>query len=41
MRVRNYERWVMHMEGLKRIVQLSGGVEALESCPAVRQSLFM
>ncbi|RYP06269.1 hypothetical protein DL764_003245 [Monosporascus ibericus] len=41
MRVRNRERWTMHMKGLDKVVQLGGGVEALDSCPPVRQSLFM
>ncbi|RYP84717.1 hypothetical protein DL770_005169 [Monosporascus sp. CRB-9-2] len=41
MRVRNRERWTMHMKGLDKVVQLSGGVEALDSCPPVRQSLFI
>jgi hypothetical protein len=41
MRVCNLERWTMHMEGLDKVIQLGGGVEALDSCPPVRQSLFM
>ncbi|SPO01858.1 uncharacterized protein DNG_04531 [Cephalotrichum gorgonifer] len=41
MNVRNRERWTMHMKGLDRLVQLSGGVETLDSCSPVRQSLFM
>ncbi|KPM44418.1 hypothetical protein AK830_g2108 [Neonectria ditissima] len=41
MRVGNRERWTMHMKGLDNVVQLGGGVEALDSCPPIRQSLFM
>ncbi|GKT42518.1 uncharacterized protein ColSpa_02699 [Colletotrichum spaethianum] len=41
MRVRSRERWTMHMKGLDKVVQLFGGTEALDSCPPVRQSLFM
>ncbi|KAK4151637.1 hypothetical protein C8A00DRAFT_45210 [Chaetomidium leptoderma] len=40
-RVRNRERWTMHMKGLERVVQVSGGVEALDLCPPIRQSLFI
>jgi hypothetical protein len=29
------------MDGLAKVVQLAGGVDALESCPPIRQSLFM
>ncbi|KAK1766362.1 hypothetical protein QBC33DRAFT_94613 [Phialemonium atrogriseum] len=41
MRVCNRERWTMHMKGLDKVVQLGGGVEALDSCPPIRQSLFI
>ncbi|KAJ4248349.1 hypothetical protein NW762_012678 [Fusarium torreyae] len=41
MRVGNTEKWLMHMAGLERIIELGGGIEALESCPSIRQSLFM
>ncbi|KAF4973376.1 hypothetical protein FSARC_354 [Fusarium sarcochroum] len=41
MRVGNTEKWKMHMAGLERIVELGGGVEVLESCLAIRQSLFI
>jgi hypothetical protein len=29
------------MDGLVNVVELAGGVDALESCPPIRQSLFM
>ncbi|KAH6682212.1 hypothetical protein F5X68DRAFT_24476 [Plectosphaerella plurivora] len=41
MRAGNQERWEMHMKGLARIIQLSGGIETLEACPPIRQSLFI
>lgn len=31
----------MHMEGLQRLIQLDGGVTILDTCPPIRQSLFM
>ncbi|KAH6954298.1 hypothetical protein DER45DRAFT_540439 [Fusarium avenaceum] len=41
MRVGKSDSWMMHMAGLERIVQLAGGVEVLDSRPAIRQSLFI
>ncbi|KAL1873443.1 hypothetical protein VTK73DRAFT_988 [Phialemonium thermophilum] len=41
MRVGDRDRWTMHMEGLRRLIQLGGDVELLGACPAVRQSLFI
>ncbi|KAF4460086.1 alcohol dehydrogenase [Fusarium albosuccineum] len=40
-RASNHEGWIMHMRGLETIVILYGGVEALESHQALRQSLFL
>ncbi|WZH47024.1 uncharacterized protein QYS62_008157 [Fusarium acuminatum] len=41
MRVGKSDSWMMHMAGLERIVELAGGVEVLDSRPAIRQSLFI
>ncbi|KAF4445788.1 hypothetical protein F53441_10537 [Fusarium austroafricanum] len=41
MRVGNSESWMMHMSGLERLVELAGGVQQLDSRPAIRQSLFI
>ncbi|KAG9253145.1 uncharacterized protein F5Z01DRAFT_175790 [Emericellopsis atlantica] len=37
----NLEGWTVHMRGLESIVALHGGVEALQSHLALRQSLFL
>ncbi|KAG4286314.1 hypothetical protein FPRO06_07574 [Fusarium proliferatum] len=41
MRAGNSESWMVHMAGLERIVAMAGGVEELDSRPAIRQSLFI
>ncbi|KAF4418826.1 hypothetical protein FACUT_11697 [Fusarium acutatum] len=41
MRAGNLESWMVHMAGLERVVEMAGGVEELESRPAIRQSLFI
>ncbi|KAG6997060.1 hypothetical protein FocnCong_v016118 [Fusarium oxysporum f. sp. conglutinans] len=41
MRAGNSESWMVHMAGLERIVEMAGGVEELDSRPAIRQSLFI
>ncbi|OAA72378.1 alcohol dehydrogenase [Cordyceps fumosorosea ARSEF 2679] len=41
MRVHNFGRCKMHLDGLSKIVDLCGGLEALESCNAIRQALFI
>ncbi|KAF5987927.1 hypothetical protein FCOIX_720 [Fusarium coicis] len=41
MRAGNSESWMVHMAGLERIVEMAGGVEKMESRPAIRQSLFI
>ncbi|KAI7768181.1 hypothetical protein LZL87_012030 [Fusarium oxysporum] len=41
MRAGNSESWLVHMAGLERIVEMAGGVEELDSRPAIRQSLFI
>ncbi|KAF5637831.1 hypothetical protein F52700_4533 [Fusarium sp. NRRL 52700] len=41
MRAGNSESWMVHMAGLERIVETAGGVEELDSRPAIRQSLFI
>ncbi|KAF4951345.1 hypothetical protein FGADI_7543 [Fusarium gaditjirri] len=41
MRAGNSESWMVHMTGLERLVEMAGGVEELDSRPAIRQSLFI
>ncbi|RBQ76980.1 hypothetical protein FVER14953_12363 [Fusarium verticillioides] len=41
MRTGNSESWMVHMTGLERIVEMAGGVEEMDSRPAIRQSLFI
>ncbi|ENH72199.1 hypothetical protein FOC1_g10006572 [Fusarium oxysporum f. sp. cubense race 1] len=41
MRAGNSESWMVHMAGLERIVEMAGGIEELDSRPAIRQSLFI
>ncbi|PNP76593.1 hypothetical protein FNYG_10012 [Fusarium nygamai] len=41
MRAGNLESWMVHMAGLERIVEMAGGVEEMNSRPAIRQSLFI
>ncbi|KAF4343755.1 hypothetical protein FBEOM_2257 [Fusarium beomiforme] len=41
MRAGNSESWMMHIAGLERIVEMAGGVQELDSRPAIRQSLFI
>ncbi|KAF5617511.1 uncharacterized protein FTJAE_12640 [Fusarium tjaetaba] len=41
MRAGNSESWMVHMAGLQRIVEMAGGVEEIDSRPAIRQSLFI
>ncbi|XEV07109.1 hypothetical protein FSHL1_012396 [Fusarium sambucinum] len=41
MRVGNLSSWTMHMAGLQMILDLTGGLEALDSTSALRQALFL
>ncbi|RGP79893.1 hypothetical protein FLONG3_1964 [Fusarium longipes] len=41
MRVGNLTSWSMHLEGIQRILNPSGGVEAMESAGPLRQALFL
>ncbi|CAM1510719.1 Fc.00g010540.m01.CDS01 [Cosmosporella sp. VM-42] len=40
MRVRNFARWVMHMDGLESIIQKIGGLDMLNSFHSLQQALF-
>ncbi|KAJ6779316.1 hypothetical protein PWT90_02499 [Aphanocladium album] len=41
MRVGNFGRCKMHLDGLVKVVELCGGLEAMESSPPIRQALFV
>ncbi|KAJ3475536.1 hypothetical protein NLG97_g9423 [Lecanicillium saksenae] len=41
MRVGNCGRCKMHLDGLVKVVELCGGLEAIESSPPIRQALFV
>ncbi|OBS22625.1 hypothetical protein FPOA_08960 [Fusarium poae] len=41
MRVGNFSSWTMHMAGLEMMLDLTGGVESLDSTSPLRQALFL